>query len=393
MNQREKILVSLVGLLAVCGVLYLGYGRYASAYDQRQNQLDSLRRQISDEEFVEIQALQAAQRLATYRDHSLPEEYRASQSLYSHWLHEKVGEVGFEEVVIKPLSGKKVGMHAEYAFSIRARAPLARVTQFCYEFYAFDILHKIKSLVLRPLPDSENLEVAMTVEALGIEGVDQLVEADKMRRKALAKGELTDYQKVILARDFFRPGNTPPRLVSTDKHTAEQGRTFSYAVKAEDPDKKDRLTFKLGDDAPEGLQISERGTLSWKPEELGDYKFTVMVHDDRQPSVLDSKQFVIAVVEPKPEDPKPEPKPSFDDAKHAYLTATVVSGQQPEAWVSLRTKNKMLRLKPGEEFEIGQLKGKLISVGDKFIEIELGDDPVQLRIGQPLSDARKTTEL
>lgn len=392
MNQRERILVSLVGLLVVFGVFYLGYGRYAAAYDQRAKQLEALQRQIDQEEFTEIQAILAAQRLATYREHCLPEDYRVSQSAYSNWLHEKVGEVGFEDVIIKPLSGKKVGMHSEYAFSIRAKAPLARVTQFCYEFYAFDVLHKVKSIVLRPLQGSENLEVALTVEAIGINGVEELVDPKQKRREQLAQGNLADYQKVILARDFFHPGNKPPKLVSTTNHTAEMGKTFSYAVKAEDPDKKDRLTFQLGEGFPEGLQISERGTISWKPTELGEYKFNVMVHDDRQPSVMDTKEFTIAVVEPKPE-MKPEPKPSFDDAEHAFLTATIVSGEQPEAWVSLRTKNKMLRLKPGESFEIGQLKGKILSVGDKVIEIQIGEETVQLRIGQPLSEARSAAEL
>ncbi|UUO04478.1 putative Ig domain-containing protein [Blastopirellula sp. J2-11] len=393
MNQREKILVGLVGLLVIFGVLYLGYGRYASAYDQRAKQLAALQGQIDQEEFVEIQAILAAQRLATYREHSLPEDYRVSQSLYSNWLHEKVGEVGFEDVSIKPLSRKKVGMHSEYAFSVRAKAPLARITQFCYEFYAFNVLHKIKSVSLRPLPDSENLEVTLSVEAIGIEGVNDLVDAKAKRRELLTHGELADYQKVILARDFFRPGNKTPKLVSTTKHTAEMGKTFSYAVKAEDPDKKDRVSFQLGEGAPTGLQISERGTISWKPTELGEFKFNVMVHDDRQPTIMDSKEFTIAVVEPKPPEMKPEPKPSFDDAAHAFLTATIVSGEYPEAWVSLRTKNKMLRLKPGEKFEIGQLKGKILSVGDKVIELQIGDETVQLRIGQPLSEARSAAEL
>lgn len=392
MNQREKVLVSIVGLLVVLGVAYFGYSRYATAYETRAKQLESLKQQIDREEFVEIQAIFAAQRLGKYSEHCLPEDHRLSQSSYSNWLHEKVGEAGFEDVVIKPLSGKKVGMHAEYAFSIRAKAPLARVTQFCYEFYAFDVLHKIKSMVLRPMQDSEDLEVALTVEALGIKGVTESVDPKKLKRESLSHGTLSDYQKVILARDFFRPGNKPPRLVSTAKHTAEMGKTFSYSVKAEDPDKKDRLSFLLGEGAPEGLQLSERGTLSWKPAELGEYKFKVMVHDDRQPSVMDTKEFTIAVVEPKVEAPR-EMRPTFDEAAHAFLTATIVAGEHPEAWVSLRTKNKMLRLKPGEAFEIGKLKGKIVSVGDKFIEIEIGGETVQLRIGQPLSEARGSSEL
>ncbi|MCC9608216.1 putative Ig domain-containing protein [Blastopirellula sp. JC732] len=393
MSKREKVLVGVVGMLVVLGVLYFGYSRYASAYDQRAKQLESLKQQIDREEFTEIQAIFAAQRLAIYQEHCLPEDYRTAQSVYSNWLHEKVGEAGFEDVVIKPLSGKKVGMHAEYAFSIRAKAPLARVTQFCYEFYSFDVLHKIKSIVLRPMQDSEDLEVALTVEAVGIKQVADVVDPKKQRHESLSHGKLADYQKAILARDFFRPGNKPPKLVSTTKHTAEMGKTFSYSVKAEDPDKKDKLSFQLGEGAPEGLQLSERGTLSWKPGALGEFKFNVMVHDDRQPTVMDTKEFTIAVIEPKPPETKPESKPSFDDAQHAFLTATIISGEQPEAWVSLRTKNKMLRLKPGETFEIGQLKGKIVSVGDKNVEIEIGGETVQLRIGQPLSEARGSGDL
>lgn len=392
MNQREKILVGVVGLLVVFGVLYFGYSRYAAAYDQRAKQLESLKQQIDREEYVEIQAIFAAQRLAAYSEHCLPEDHRVSQSSYSNWLHEKVGEAGFEDVVIKPLSGKKVGMHAEYSFSIRAKAPLDQVTKFCYEFYAFDVLHKIKSIVLRPMQDSEDLEVALTVEALGIKGVNDVVDPKTQRRESLTHGELDDYNKVILARNFFRPGNKPPRLVSTTKHKAEQGKTFSYSVKAEDPDKKDRLSFLLGEGAPEGLQISSRGTLSWKPAELGEYKFNVMVHDDRQPSVMDAKEFTITVVEaPVVAPPTPSP-PKFNEAQHAFLTATIVAGEQPEAWVSLRTQNKMLRLKPGEKFEVGRMKGKIVSVGDKFIELEIDGETVQLRIGQPLSEAGASSD-
>jgi hypothetical protein len=89
------------------------------------------------------------------------------------------------------------------------------------------------------------------------------------------------------------------------------------------------------------------------------------------------------------EPPKSE---AFDPSKYAYVTA-IVSGLdgQPRVWIKSRSNDENLRLRQGERFEIGPMKGTIARIGDRHVEIQLDGKtdgkPLVVALGDPLRSA------
>ena len=387
MNQRERVLAILTG---VCVALVVGYyflSQYRGALATRDRQIELLSKKLSDEKFITKKAENAQDRLAVYRQHALPENSRASQSFYQERLRETLESTGFDDVVIKPLNGRRSGNHHQHMFSISGKATMPQLVRFTYEFYSFNILHKFTKLTITPVKESEMLDVAMNVSVLSVDGAEDLPKLEEVRRSHLTHGTLEDYTEVIVPRNLFAQANKPPKFTSKDEATAELERPFRYRLSALDPDRKDRVTFYLTGEKPEGMELSESGSFSWTPKALGEYKVQVEARDSRKPPKISTQELLVKVVEPAPE-PTPMPKkPDFDEAKFTFLTGTVAVGGQPKAWLNNRPKNERLRLAPGDTFSIGSLKGKIVDVRDREVIIEIEGNLKLLSIGQPLADA------
>jgi hypothetical protein len=101
---------------------------------------------------------------------------------------------------------------------------------------------------------------------------------------------------------------------------------------------------------------------------------TVNVTDKGYPPRSLEQELLVKVVDPpKPPDPPPT-VPEFDDASQTVLTALVQGGDDWTAWMNVRTRGKTLKLRVGDEFEIGSVKGKVVSVTPKFVELEMEED-------------------
>ena len=389
MTQRERVLAILVGvcLLVVGGYYFMN--QYMSALNNRDRQIENLSSSREDEKFVAAKADMAMDRLITYRQHALPESIRASQSFYQERLRETLETTGFEDVVIKPLNGRRGGNHYQHMFTVSGQATMEQFVQFTYEFYSFNILHKFTKLTLVPVKESEMLDISMNVSVLSVDGTDEVPQPEDVRLPELVHGNIKDYSEIILQRNLFAPANKPPLFTSKSEVEAELERPLRYRLSASDPDRKDRVTFYLGEDPPEGVELSESGSLQWTPDALGEYKITVEARDSRLPPKSSTQELLVKVVEPRPEPmPDPTPKrPEFDEAKFTFLTGTVAVGGQPKAWLNNRPKNQKLRLGPGDTFSVGTLKGKVIDVKDREVVIEIEGDLRVLSIGQPLAEA------
>ena len=83
--------------------------------------------------------------------------------------------------------------------------------------------------------------------------------------------------------------------------------------------------------------------------------------------------------------PAPTPPPSrFDPAKHAYLTAIVTMGDRQQAWIFARTSDETFKLFEGDTFEIGGVKGKVLRIGQRDVEIEFDGRQYLLPLGENL---------
>ena len=93
-------------------------------------------------------------------------------------------------------------------------------------------------------------------------------------------------------------------------------------------------------------------------------------------------------VEVVKETPKPPPpKPTFDEAKFAYLTAIVqnVSGEL-QAWVQVRTTGETLRLQVGDPIRLGSLSGKVVRIDAQQAIFAFGADYLLVTLGESVRD-------
>ncbi len=82
--------------------------------------------------------------------------------------------------------------------------------------------------------------------------------------------------------------------------------------------------------------------------------------------------------------PTPPPPPRFDPAKHAYLTAIVTMGDRQQAWIFARTSDETFKLFESDTFEIGGVKGKVLRIGQRDVEIEFDGRQYHLPLGENL---------
>jgi hypothetical protein len=99
-----------------------------------------------------------------------------------------------------------------------------------------------------------------------------------------------------------------------------------------------------------------------------------------------------AYVPPRPpavknsDPPKPPP---FDEAQQAVVTAILDEGGAPQAWVNVRTSGKLLKLREGEEFTVGSLKGTITRIGPQEIEFLADGKRRLVALGKSLRDGRE----
>lgn len=83
---------------------------------------------------------------------------------------------------------------------------------------------------------------------------------------------------------------------------------------------------------------------------------------------------------PAPPEPKVEP-PKFDPASQSRVTALVGGREGPQVWVRSMAESKTYQLSEGEDFEVGTLKGKVVSINLKESFAELETDGIRWLVG------------
>ncbi|MFV2066623.1 MAG: hypothetical protein ACC645_06545 [Pirellulales bacterium] len=78
-----------------------------------------------------------------------------------------------------------------------------------------------------------------------------------------------------------------------------------------------------------------------------------------------------------------------DATDHAFLTAVIDVGGQPEAWFTLRTTDKTLKLRKGQKLEVGPFRGTIveIEIEGADVVIESDDERWLLTVGENLAQA------
>ena len=200
----------LAGGLGAIAVLYGGNWLYQANYvdplEQRRAEVDQLTADIAERELDMARFRKANERLKRWQVQSLPSDTELARSSYQAWLVRLVGSAGFASPNVdssEPVTRK--GLYTSLGFSARGRGTLEQLTKFLYEFYRADHLHRIQSLSLTPVPRHDELDIAISIEALSLPNAERKDRLSTRISDRLASEQLADYRPIV-ERNLFGIG-------------------------------------------------------------------------------------------------------------------------------------------------------------------------------------------
>lgn len=386
MTQRERFLAILVGGLLVVGAIWWGFEKYRTAIKSRNNEIERLTMQAQQLTEQQLQGEYANRQMGEYMVRSLPGNVEIAQSKYQQWLIGIVQDNNLSLPKVDPNPSRMIGgLYQQLGFKVSGNGDIASLVGLLHSFYAKDYLHRIRDVSVRAAKTG-GFNIELTVDAIALANApDDLPEpADKSWR---VDGDLAAYREPILNRNFFQPPNQAPRYDGNSTIEAIVSRETPAPLTFKD-DEGHKLTFELIDGPQELVSLnSDTGTLKITSDEKQEFQVTVRATDNGYPARTSEQKLTVKVVDPPPP-PAPEPvKPKFDDATQTVLTALVQGRDEWTAWMHVRTRDTTLRLRVGDEFEVGTLKGEVVEVTPRYVMLEIDGRRFSLKPAGNLSEA------
>ncbi|MEE8453023.1 MAG: hypothetical protein V3R99_13945 [Thermoguttaceae bacterium] len=231
MNYRKHLLSLAFALLVA---FYLGDWALDALYLEPLQRAQRLTGLLNERIELREKELAAARRagllLSAWETQSLPSDIEVARSLYQAWLLELVDHVGLAgpSVNSSPPTIQKGGFHT-LSFTVAGRGTLEQLTNFLFEFYTGGHLHQIRSIVVRPLSRTDQLELHLTVEAVSLPTADRSDRLVVERSNRLVFYGVQDY-RVIMQRDLFSVGGSPNAVEHTRLTgvTSDDGRPVAW---------------------------------------------------------------------------------------------------------------------------------------------------------------------
>lgn len=366
MSQRERVMALAIGSLLLVFGLWYGWTTVAGMFSSRRKQIESLESEVSKQKKIDLQTQEAALRMRQYQARSLPPQQSLARSAYQSWLLDLLGKAGIGNAQIVVKNGKlERDLYITHIFEVKGKGTLPQIVRLLHGFYSTDYLHRISSLKLHPIKDSKELDISLDIQALSLERAPEATVLKPRPSTRLVLPSQEDYVRIISERNLFGPPNREPQISGLGNQKAFRGRSVDIAVRGSDPDKLDRLTYKLvKSSAPEARLDPSSGKLSWTPKSTGKFEFLVRATDDGLPAKSSKDEaLVISVEEPPPPEPPAPTKLAFDDARHTILSAVIDISGDSQVWLHVRPRGQTLKLGVGDKFEVGSVKGVVTSIG------------------------------
>ncbi len=378
MTPRERVLA--IGVGATIGLFGLQYGFSSinSTLAAKQAQVDAAEESLKklNDQIKQGDASQRA--LREIRSKSLPTSAQLLNARYSEWLTKLGQEVGLTDVKVtnhdtnkqvKPT--KTPPALTSYKFTMQGQCRTDQLVKLLAKFYDKDLLHSITNLKVTMTKQANLLNVSLDSQAIALRGADSKQEFSQESSGRLAKSA-EEYEETIIGRNPFAPPNLPPKLATSTRQELKRGERWSLKLEGSDPE-KDNVTFELvSKDLPEGLRFSDQsGEFSGSIGENGSYEVTVRAIDNGLPARSSEHKLAFKVVDPPPPPVEVE-KPKFDPAEQSRVTALVGGVKGPQVWVRSLTDGKSFQLSEGDDFEVGTIKAKVLSINlkESFAEFE-----------------------
>ncbi|QDV43529.1 hypothetical protein Enr13x_33860 [Stieleria neptunia] len=391
MNQRERVLAILVGGLFVLGLGQWGFTKYKTAIKQRRTQYESLQeRQIQLSEQRNQGAL-ADRQMGEYLVRSVSSDVERARSDYQSWLFDVVENHNIQDAKIDSGRTSPVGdLYQQMTFLLTGRAEVENIFEFMHEIQSKDYLHRIREFDLKPSKTESGFTISMTIEVASLRNAPVDANAPDTNAWRVDPDSLA-YSDPILNRNLFEPPNRAPSYGGSDTIEVTKGRSEAVSLVFKDAEQH-RLSYELVD-PPENVSIDDRsGTLRVSSDELTEFDVTVRVTDQGYPKRVVEETLLVKVVDPPPPPPPEKPPLEFDDAKQTYLTGLVQGAEDWTAWMNVRTRGKTLKLRVGDEFEIGSVRGVVESIDADSVKIKIGEKTIALTSGGTLKSAVDSVE-
>jgi hypothetical protein len=389
MTPRERLLALGVGTTVGLFGALLGFTKIRDSLQAKQELAASAEADFEQAKLIENAGLSAGNKLNKLKPKSLPAKFETLSAQYSAWLTQLGKESGLEGVKVDspkaPAPTGKTDAYVAYDFTLRGKCRTDQVIELLGRFYDKDYLHTIKNLKIVQSKDPNEVDVVLDARALTLKGAssDQAPSKESSGRLAMS---IEDYKQTILNRNPFSLPNQPPKIATTSAEIV-RGDRWSLNLEASDPENQ-RVSFELvSKEIPQGLAL--RGnSLSWKPDDLGEFTVLVRAKDNGWPSMASEKELKLRVIDP-PVVPVKVETPKFDVATQAFITMIAGRVSSPTASIRSRTEGKTIDLKEGADFEIGSIKAKVLSINlvESFIELETEGNRWTVGMGPSLADA------
>lgn len=168
-KYRDQILLAGVAVLFVIVIVpfyYVLFGNENAKLRTRRNRLnqeiEKLERDVRRKDEIK-------NRLDDLTSKSLPPGNNVAQSLYQNWLMDTADEVGLRDKRIDPGSVTSLKNHyKKFTFTLHGRGSLEQIAEFLRRFHKADYLHFARKVMPRPVKESKEMDVSITVEALSL---------------------------------------------------------------------------------------------------------------------------------------------------------------------------------------------------------------------------------
>ena len=397
MTKREKQMAIVAGSLLTVTVLWSGGLWLTGTFGSSTKRLAAVNAEVLQLERLQARAMQAASGIAEYEKRSLSSKHGDARTVYQKWLLATAEKhFGNEITFVGPSESANRDIYRQFSYTVGGQGNIQYLTEFLFDFYSMDTLHRIRSMSVQSIDESKDLRITLVVEALSLPGAAESKELNTIASKNRLRykdNDLDDYSDAILNRNLFAATNRQPSLLTISRQQATTGRRASIKVRATDPD-LDKISYQL-DEVPDGAKINtnEDGSaeISWTPPKAGTYSFKFLVSDDGLPQRTVEGSFEVVVSDPKPSASPvaTQSKQKFDVAKATILIAVLQDGEgNPVIWLdekpSMQSPHKWTI---GKEFSIGSVTGVIRQIGSRDMTFESDGKLLRLEIGKTLADA------
>ncbi|MEI8374891.1 MAG: hypothetical protein WCJ35_18870 [Planctomycetota bacterium] len=217
LQRREKILAgSALGLVGLAVLWFLFFSGDSRSFDQLIAEQTKLASEIENKQKLLQAAILDAKRLAQWQRRALPPDPVLARSLYQNWLRNLATRDNLRGITLASTdAGTRLDQFTRIPFKLRCRANLGDLVDFLYEFYSVGYLHQIRSMNIKPIPNSRELDVSMTIEALSLPMADSKSQLPKEASPVLQLAKRSDYREPIVKRDLFTAYVRPTPLAPT----------------------------------------------------------------------------------------------------------------------------------------------------------------------------------